>query len=109
MDLPHTTASPAQEATVGRILQEITAVGNRLEGMDSAIPLLAAEMKSIRLDIAGFQIRVSGLEQQEATMENHLNTTPDRDQELLYLCSKLIDLEDWSHRDNFVFSDSQNK
>ncbi|KAJ1112857.1 hypothetical protein NDU88_001118 [Pleurodeles waltl] len=71
--------------------------------MNSAISSLATEMKSILLDIAGFQTRVSGLEQRVATVEDHLNTTPDRDQELLYLHSKLIDLEDRSCRDNVSF------
>ncbi|KAJ1194098.1 hypothetical protein NDU88_003393 [Pleurodeles waltl] len=102
-DLPHATASPAEEATMDRILQEITDVECRLEGMDSVIPSLAAETKSIRLDIAGFQIRVLGLEQRLVIVEDHLNTTPDRDQELLCPRSKLIDLEDRSNRENFSF------
>ncbi|KAJ1113916.1 hypothetical protein NDU88_002156 [Pleurodeles waltl] len=36
-------------------------------------------------------------------MDDHLNTMPERDQELLFLCSKLIDLEDRSRRDNVRF------
>ncbi|KAJ1216277.1 hypothetical protein NDU88_003881 [Pleurodeles waltl] len=68
--------------------------------MDSTIFTLAAEIKSIRLDIAGFQSRVSDLEYRGITVEYHLNTVPERDQELLFLCSKLIDLEDRSHREN---------
>ncbi|KAJ1145840.1 hypothetical protein NDU88_012123 [Pleurodeles waltl] len=75
-----------------RILQEITVLGHRLEGTDFSICTLAAETKSIHLDIVHFQARVMGLEQRMTTMEDHLNTTPDRDQEILYLRSKLIDL-----------------
>ncbi|KAJ1157581.1 hypothetical protein NDU88_010287 [Pleurodeles waltl] len=71
--------------------------------MDFAISSLATDKKSIRLDIAGFQPRVSGLEQRVATVEDHLNTTPDCDQELWYLHIKLIDLEDRSRRDNVRF------
>ncbi|KAJ1176132.1 hypothetical protein NDU88_001415 [Pleurodeles waltl] len=81
----HTMTDTAQDATMERILQEITAVGHRLEGMDSAIPLLTAETKSMCLDIAGFRSRVTGQEQRVSTMEDHINMAQDRDQELLYL------------------------
>ncbi|KAJ1188693.1 hypothetical protein NDU88_005451 [Pleurodeles waltl] len=83
-----------------RILQSTV---NRLEGMDSTISALAAETKSIRLDIAGFQSRFSDLEQRVMAVEYHINTAPDRDRELLSLCSKLMDLEDRSCRDNVCF------
>ncbi|KAJ1119454.1 hypothetical protein NDU88_007639 [Pleurodeles waltl] len=86
-----------------RILLEITGVGRRLEGMDSTICTLAAKTKSIHLDIVGFQARVTWLQQRVTTMEDHLNTISDRDQELFYLRSKLIDLEDRSCRDNDCF------
>ncbi|KAJ1130962.1 hypothetical protein NDU88_009306 [Pleurodeles waltl] len=101
--LSHTTACPEEEATMERILQEVSAVGRRLEGMDSAISSLAAETKSICLDIVGFQSCVSGLEQRVATVEDHLNPTLDRDQKLLYLRSTLIYLEDRSHVSFFGF------
>ncbi|KAJ1150163.1 hypothetical protein NDU88_002960 [Pleurodeles waltl] len=94
---------PTQEATMEHILQEITVVGRRLEGMDSAMTSLTAEMKSMCLDIAGFQSRVTGREQQVTTMEDHINTAQDRDQELLYLRSKLTVLENRSHRDICFF------
>ncbi|KAJ1135356.1 hypothetical protein NDU88_001796 [Pleurodeles waltl] len=71
--------------------------------MDNAITSLTAETKSMRLDIAGFQSRVSGLEQHVETVEGHVTTFQDRDQELLYLHSKLIVLEDRSHRDTVHF------
>ncbi|KAJ1219094.1 hypothetical protein NDU88_006665 [Pleurodeles waltl] len=53
---PSTMADPAQGATMDRILQEISAVGRRLEGMDNAMTSLTAETKSMRLDIASFQV-----------------------------------------------------
>ncbi|KAJ1139541.1 hypothetical protein NDU88_005911 [Pleurodeles waltl] len=90
----------AQESTMDRILQEISAVGQRLEGMDNAMAPLTAETKSIRLDIAGFQSRVMGLDQQVSLVEAHAASSRDRDQELLYLRSKMTDLEDRSRRDN---------
>ncbi|KAJ1099051.1 hypothetical protein NDU88_004155 [Pleurodeles waltl] len=60
---PSTMADPMQGATMDCILQEISVEGRRLEGMDNAMTLLTAETKSMRLDIAGFQSRVTGLEQ----------------------------------------------
>ncbi|KAJ1157920.1 hypothetical protein NDU88_010617 [Pleurodeles waltl] len=71
--------------------------------MDSTISTLAIETKSILSDIASFQSRMTGLEQHGTAVEGHLNTVPDREQEHLFLCSKLIDLEDRSHRDNVCF------
>ncbi|KAJ1106177.1 hypothetical protein NDU88_003580 [Pleurodeles waltl] len=70
--------------------------------MDSKISTLAAETKSICLDIAGFQSRVAGLEERVAAVED-LNTIPEWDQELLFLRSKLIDSEARSRRDNVSF------
>ncbi|KAJ1114371.1 hypothetical protein NDU88_002609 [Pleurodeles waltl] len=72
--------------------------------MDSTISVLEPETKSICLDIAGFQSRVSDLEQRETAVEDHLSTIPERNQELLFLRSKLIDLEDNCHRDSCFFS-----
>ncbi|KAJ1163147.1 hypothetical protein NDU88_003610 [Pleurodeles waltl] len=83
-----------------RILQEISAVCRKLESMDSAMNSLTAETKSMRLDIAGFQTQVSGLDQRVTTVESQVASWVDRDQELLHLHSKLIDLEDRSHRNN---------
>ncbi|KAJ1117946.1 hypothetical protein NDU88_006141 [Pleurodeles waltl] len=94
---------PTQGATVDRIRQEISAVGRRLEGMDGRMASLTEETKSLRLDIAGFQLRVTNLEQRVMTMEAQAVLTPDRDQELLYLCNKIIDLEDRSRWDNVRF------
>ncbi|KAJ1171505.1 hypothetical protein NDU88_003366 [Pleurodeles waltl] len=55
-------SDPAQESTMDHILQEILAVGRRLEGMDSAMVSLAAETKSIHTEIVSFQTHVLGLE-----------------------------------------------
>ncbi|KAJ1112143.1 hypothetical protein NDU88_000411 [Pleurodeles waltl] len=51
---PSSMADTAQGATMDHILQEISAVGQKLEGMDSALASLTVETKSIPLDIAGF-------------------------------------------------------
>ncbi|KAJ1105537.1 hypothetical protein NDU88_002942 [Pleurodeles waltl] len=53
--LPSNMPDQTQGATMDRILEEISAVGRRLEGMDNAMTSLTAETKSMRLDIAGFQ------------------------------------------------------
>ncbi|KAJ1156912.1 hypothetical protein NDU88_009629 [Pleurodeles waltl] len=79
-----------------RILQEITMVGHRLEGKDANISVLVTETKSIRQDIDRFQHSVQELEQRVETVEDRLNVVPDCGQELLLLCSKVIDLEDRS-------------
>ncbi|KAJ1084743.1 hypothetical protein NDU88_004889 [Pleurodeles waltl] len=71
--------------------------------MDNAVASLTVETKSMHLDIAGFQSRVTGIEQRVSTVETHITSSQDRDQELLYLRSKLIDLEDRSCRDNVRF------
>ncbi|KAJ1124547.1 hypothetical protein NDU88_002998 [Pleurodeles waltl] len=100
----HPTAQPHNmETTMEHILQENSAVGRRLEGMDNAMASLTAETKSMCLNIASFQFRVTGLEQHVATVETHITSSWDRDQELLYLCSKLVDLEDGSSRVNVRF------
>ncbi|KAJ1107210.1 hypothetical protein NDU88_004603 [Pleurodeles waltl] len=85
------------------ILQEISAVGHKLEGMDTAMVALTAETRFIRLEIAGFQSQISGLDHRVAAVENQVALQTDRDQELLHLCSKLTDLEDRSRRNNIRF------
>ncbi|KAJ1116179.1 hypothetical protein NDU88_004397 [Pleurodeles waltl] len=59
------TDAPKQDDTMERILQEISAIGRRLEGIDSNISSLAEKTKSIQTDIPGFQTRLMGLEQRE--------------------------------------------
>ncbi|KAJ1186654.1 hypothetical protein NDU88_003435 [Pleurodeles waltl] len=106
---PHSPPSPTQSTTMSdkeqsitmeKILQEITAVSRRIEGMDASLSSLTLETKSMRLDIAGFQTRVTGLEHHMGSLETQMTTYRDRDQDLLYLRSKLTDLEDRSRRDN---------
>ncbi|KAJ1132439.1 hypothetical protein NDU88_010752 [Pleurodeles waltl] len=87
-----------QPATMERILQEITAVSRRIEGMDASMSSLTLETKSIRTDIAWFHLRV--MEHRVGTLETHMSTTHDRDQDLSYLRSKEMDLEDRSRRVN---------
>ncbi|KAJ1188590.1 hypothetical protein NDU88_005349 [Pleurodeles waltl] len=99
----HNMADLAQESTMDRILQEMSVVGRRLEGMDSAMVSLTAETKYICMEIASFQTRVLGLEQRVSKMEAHASSFQDRDQELLFLRSKLTDLKDNSRRDNVRF------
>ncbi|KAJ1137649.1 hypothetical protein NDU88_004047 [Pleurodeles waltl] len=100
---PSDMADTSQGATMDRILQEISAVGRRLEGMDRMMISLTEETKPMRLDIEGFQSRVTTLEQLVTTVETQAMLAADRDQELLYLRSKVIDLEDRSRRDNVGF------
>ncbi|KAJ1123095.1 hypothetical protein NDU88_001568 [Pleurodeles waltl] len=71
--------------------------------MDGAMVSLTAETKSIRMDVASFQTYVLGLEQRVTTVEAQAAYFLDRDQELLFLHSKLTDLEDRSRRDNVRF------
>ncbi|KAJ1170426.1 hypothetical protein NDU88_002303 [Pleurodeles waltl] len=49
-----TMSDNTQGASMDRILQEISAVGRKLEGMDTAMSALTAETRSMRLEIAGF-------------------------------------------------------
>ncbi|KAJ1148473.1 hypothetical protein NDU88_001308 [Pleurodeles waltl] len=93
-------ADDMQGATMDRILQEISAVGRKLEGMDNAMVALTAETRSIRLDIAGLISQISGLDQRVATVETQMASWTDRDLELSHLRSKLTDLEDRSRRNN---------
>ncbi|KAJ1161673.1 hypothetical protein NDU88_002156 [Pleurodeles waltl] len=97
---PITMSDKEHSTTMERILQEITTVSRRIEGMDASITSLTLETKSMRSDIAGFQSRVTGLEQRMGSLEAQATVSQDRDQDLLYLRSKLTDMEDRSRRDN---------
>ncbi|KAJ1194321.1 hypothetical protein NDU88_003610 [Pleurodeles waltl] len=83
---PSDMADAPKGATMDCILQEISTVGRRLEGMDSRMISLTEETKSMHLDFAGFQSRVTTLEQRVTAVETQATLTADRDQELLYLC-----------------------
>ncbi|KAJ1110634.1 hypothetical protein NDU88_007983 [Pleurodeles waltl] len=76
---PGIMTEPAQGATMDHILQEISEVGRRLEGMDNAIYSMMAETKSMRLDIFGFHSGVLGLEQWVSSVETHITSFTDRD------------------------------
>ncbi|KAJ1127744.1 hypothetical protein NDU88_006137 [Pleurodeles waltl] len=82
------------------ILQEISAVSRKLEGMDKAMVALTAETRSMCLDKAGFQSQVSGLDQRVTTVETQVAFWTDRDLELSHLRSKLTDLVDRSRSNN---------
>ncbi|KAJ1180487.1 hypothetical protein NDU88_005708 [Pleurodeles waltl] len=82
---------------------EISAVGHKLEGMDNAMTALTAETRSMRLEIAGFQSQISGLDHRVTAVESQVALQTDRDQELFHLRSKLTDLEDRSRRNNIRF------
>ncbi|KAJ1192146.1 hypothetical protein NDU88_001458 [Pleurodeles waltl] len=97
---PVTTSDKEQPTTMERILHKITVVSHRIEGIDASISSLTLETKSMRLDIAGFQSRVTGLEHRMGSLETQMAASQDRDQDFLYLKSKLTDLEDRSRRDN---------
>ncbi|KAJ1217218.1 hypothetical protein NDU88_004813 [Pleurodeles waltl] len=71
--------------------------------MDTAMSALTAETRSMRLEIAGFQSQISGLDHRVAAVESQVVLQTDRDQEILYLRSKLTDLEDRSRRNNVRF------
>ncbi|KAJ1202359.1 hypothetical protein NDU88_006159 [Pleurodeles waltl] len=100
----HTTTGNMEEGPQGvsmdRILHETSAVGRKLEGMDSAMMALTAETRSMRLEIAGFQSQISGLDQRVTTVETQVASWMDNGQELMHLRSKLTDLEDRSRRNN---------
>ncbi|KAJ1087619.1 hypothetical protein NDU88_000786 [Pleurodeles waltl] len=97
---PVTTPDKEQSTTMEQILHEIAAVSRRIEGLDASISSLTPETKSMRLDIASFQSRVTGLEHRMGSLETQMATSQHRDQGPLYLKSELTDLEDRSRRDN---------
>ncbi|KAJ1090438.1 hypothetical protein NDU88_003570 [Pleurodeles waltl] len=93
-------ADPRTMEATDLILQEITAVGRRLEEMDSKISDLTVASTSIRADIAGFRETVTDLDQHLMNVEAHVATLPDHEAELRSLRAKVTDLEDRSRRDN---------
>ncbi|KAJ1150617.1 hypothetical protein NDU88_003407 [Pleurodeles waltl] len=60
---PSSMADTTQGTTMDRILQEILAMGHKLECMDSVMASVTAETKSMLLGRAGFQSQVTGLDQ----------------------------------------------
>ncbi|KAJ1110862.1 hypothetical protein NDU88_008208 [Pleurodeles waltl] len=103
---PSSAAQPADshpaDAT-DRILQEITAVGQRLEAMDLKISDLSVASTSIRADIARFQVTVTDLDQRLTTVKDHIADLPARDVEIRSLQAKITDLEDRSRKQCLLF------
>ncbi|KAJ1170391.1 hypothetical protein NDU88_002268 [Pleurodeles waltl] len=93
------TLASSLEATA-RILQEIAAVGRRLEAMDEKISDLTVASTSIRADIAGFRETGTDLDHCLTTVEDQVGALPDQETELRSLRAKVTDLEDRSCRDN---------
>ncbi|KAJ1186990.1 hypothetical protein NDU88_003769 [Pleurodeles waltl] len=96
-------ADPRAVDATDRILQEITAVGQRLEAMDLKISDLSMASVSIRTDIACFREKVTDLDQHLTTVEEHVEMVPEHDAELRTIQAKITDLEDRSWRDNVRF------
>ncbi|KAJ1131287.1 hypothetical protein NDU88_009625 [Pleurodeles waltl] len=85
------------------IPQEIAAVGRRLEAMDTKITDSAMDSKSIQMDIASFQDRVTELDHCFRDVDGRLNAVLGRDQELQFLRNKLTDLAYRNWSDNVSF------
>ncbi|KAJ1128060.1 hypothetical protein NDU88_006447 [Pleurodeles waltl] len=96
-------AGSAPDTKIDCILQETKALGRRLEGRESNISAITAETKPICMNIVGFQNCVTDLEHCISVVVDCLNTLPERDQELIFFRSKVIDLEDRGRRDNVHF------
>ncbi|KAJ1098071.1 hypothetical protein NDU88_003187 [Pleurodeles waltl] len=85
------------------ILQEIAAVGRRLEAMDLKITDLTVASSSIRADIAGFRETANDLDKRLTAVEGQVAALPNQEAELQSLWAKVTDLEDRSRRDNVRF------
>ncbi|KAJ1100551.1 hypothetical protein NDU88_005633 [Pleurodeles waltl] len=96
-------ADPRPSDATDRILQEITAVGRRLEAMDLKISDLSAASTSIWADIARFQVTVTDLDQCLTTIEDHIVALPVWGAEIQSLWAKITHLEDRTRRDNVRF------
>ncbi|KAJ1141360.1 hypothetical protein NDU88_007693 [Pleurodeles waltl] len=84
---PNSTKAPADplpDTAMEHILQEISAVGGRLDAMDSKITDLSANSKSIQEDIARFQAKVTDLDHLY-TVESQVANLPDNKPELQFL------------------------
>ncbi|KAJ1146582.1 hypothetical protein NDU88_012848 [Pleurodeles waltl] len=96
---PGSTTRPADSRSTDatdRILQEITAVGWRLEAMDLKISDLSSASTSIQANIASFQVTVTDLDQRLTTIKDHIAAMPEQDTEMQFLQAKITDLEDRS-------------
>ncbi|KAJ1133207.1 hypothetical protein NDU88_011504 [Pleurodeles waltl] len=73
------------DSAIEHILQEISAVGHRLETMDSKITDLLADSKSILVDTASFETTVTDLDHRLHAVENQMASLLDNKPELQYL------------------------
>ncbi|KAJ1118121.1 hypothetical protein NDU88_006316 [Pleurodeles waltl] len=100
--------------TADRILQEITAVGRRLEAMDSKVSDLTVASTSMFAPFCVKKRRKCGakksintglndLDRRLTTLEDHVMSLPEQEVELRSLRAKVTDLEDRSRRDNVCF------
>ncbi|KAJ1165147.1 hypothetical protein NDU88_005576 [Pleurodeles waltl] len=78
-------ADPRSEDATELIIQEITALGRRLEAMDSKISHLYTVSTSIQADIALLQVTVTELDHRLTTVEDCLMTLLEQDTELKFL------------------------
>ncbi|KAJ1089094.1 hypothetical protein NDU88_002247 [Pleurodeles waltl] len=70
------------------VLQEISAVGRCLEAMNSKITDRSADSKSTRVDVAGFQDKVTDLDHCLHTVKSSIAALPDDQAELQFLQHK---------------------
>ncbi|KAJ1083119.1 hypothetical protein NDU88_003279 [Pleurodeles waltl] len=100
---------PGSDIAMEHNLQEIVAVGRRLEAMDSKIMDLSTDSKSLRADIAGYQDKITDLVHCLNAVKGRIAALPDSKSELQTVRHKLTDLEDKSRRNNVcIFWDYQN-
>ncbi|KAJ1130861.1 hypothetical protein NDU88_009206 [Pleurodeles waltl] len=101
----HTSAhsDTAQDPTMERILQEITALAHRIKGLDTTISTLVAKTKSIHQDIAGFQNRVHGVRTASLICGGPSQFDARKQPELLFLHGKVTDLENRSRKNDDKF------
>ncbi|KAJ1126483.1 hypothetical protein NDU88_004890 [Pleurodeles waltl] len=70
---------------IENILHEISAIGCRLQAIDSRITDLSADSKSIRVDIAGLQTKATDLDHCLHTVESRIAPLPDHEPKLQFL------------------------
>ncbi|KAJ1198072.1 hypothetical protein NDU88_001916 [Pleurodeles waltl] len=75
--VPDVPAGTHSDTAMECILQEISAVGRRLEAIDSKTTALSAESKSILVDTASFQAMVMDLNHHLNAVESQMMSLPD--------------------------------
>ncbi|KAJ1169949.1 hypothetical protein NDU88_001831 [Pleurodeles waltl] len=100
---PATSDPPPQDPTMDHILQEITVVGHRLEGSDTKMSDLRAELRSIRKTLPALVIVGRGGRDDTPPFDNGGEAQSHPGPELWNLHIKLSELEDRSQRVNLTF------